>query len=164
MREPLVGFRPRPGPGDSGSVLVRNPPVADLCRWKRQGVSRHDSGIQLRAVGVVLPQPIQFGKYTLFERIGRGGMADVFKARVQGPAGFERIFVVKRILPHLSDDPTFTKMFIEEAKMSERLSHPNIVQVFELGAVENEYFISMEYVRGRDLAETMRTLWARIGP
>jgi serine/threonine protein kinase len=91
-------------------------------------------------------------------------MADVFKARVQGPAGFERIFVVKRILPHLSDDPTFTKMFIEEAKMSARLSHPNIVQVFELGAVDNEYFISMEYVRGRDLAETMRTLWARIGP
>jgi serine/threonine protein kinase len=91
-------------------------------------------------------------------------MADVFKARVQGPAGFERVFVVKRILPHLCDDPTFTKMFIEEAKMSARLSHPNIVQVFELGAVEQEYFISMEYVRGRDLAETMRTLWARIGP
>ncbi len=115
-------------------------------------------------MGVVLPQPIQFGKYMLFERIGRGGMADVFKARVQGPAGFERVFVVKRILPHLSDDPAFTRMFIEEAKMSARLNHPNIVQVFELGSVENEYFISMEYVRGRDLAETMRTLWARIGP
>jgi serine/threonine protein kinase len=115
-------------------------------------------------VGVVLPQPIQFGKYTLFERIGRGGMADVFKARVQGPAGFERIFVVKRILPHLSDDPTFNKMFVEEAKLSARLNHPNIVQVFELGSVEGEYFISMEHVRGRDLAETMRTLWARIGP
>src|SRR5581483_11305428 len=93
-----------------------------------------------RTVGVVLPQPIQFGKYTLFKRIGRGGMADVFKSRVQGPAGFERIFVVKRILPHLSDDPAFTKMFIEEAKMSARLSHPNIVQVFELGAVDTEYF------------------------
>jgi serine/threonine protein kinase len=115
-------------------------------------------------VGVVLPQPIQFGKYTLFERIGRGGMADVFKGRVQGPAGFERVFVVKRILPHLSDDPQFTRMFIEEAKMSARLNHPNIVQVFELGAVDKEYFIAMEYVRGRDLAETMRTLWARIGP
>ena len=115
-------------------------------------------------MGVVLPQPVQFGKYTLFERIGRGGMADVFKGRVQGPAGFERVFVVKRILPHLSDDPTFNQMFVEEAKLSARLNHPNIVQVFELGAVEDEYFISMEYVRGRDLAETMRTLWARIGP
>ncbi|HEY0715022.1 MAG TPA: serine/threonine-protein kinase, partial [Polyangia bacterium] len=115
-------------------------------------------------MGVVLPQPIQFGKYTLFERIGRGGMADVFKARVQGPAGFERVFVVKRILPHLSEEQQFTRMFIEEAKMSARLNHPNLVQVFELGAVDKEYFIAMEYVRGRDLAETMRTFWARVGP
>lgn len=115
-------------------------------------------------MGVVLPQPIQFGKYTLFERIGRGGMADVFKARIQGPAGFERVFVVKRILPHLCDDPQFVKMFIEEAKMSARLSHPNIVQVFELGNVDAEYFMAMEYMRGRDLADTMRTHWSRIGP
>ena len=111
-----------------------------------------------------LPEPIQFGKYTLFERIGRGGMAEVFKGRIQGPAGFERVFVVKRILPHLSDDATFIKMFVEEAKLSARLNHPNIVQVFELGAVEGEYFIAMEYVRGRDLAETMRAMWKRAGP
>jgi serine/threonine protein kinase len=91
-------------------------------------------------------------------------MADVFKARIQGPAGFERTFVVKRILPHLSDDPSFTKMFIDEAKIAAKLSHPNIVQVFELGSVDDEYFMSMEYVRGHDLAETMRTLWARVGP
>jgi len=91
-------------------------------------------------------------------------MADVFKARIQGPAGFERTFVVKRILPHLSDDEAFTKMFIDEAKIAAKLSHPNIVQVFELGSVDNEYFMSMEYVHGHDLAETMRTLWARIGP
>lgn len=115
-------------------------------------------------MGVALTQPIPFGKYTLFERIGRGGMADVFKARIQGPAGFERTFVVKRILPHLSDDPSFTKMFIDEAKIAAKLSHPNIIQVFELGAVDDEYFMSMEYVRGHDLAETMRTLWARVGP
>ena len=91
-------------------------------------------------------------------------MADVFKARMQGPGGFERIFVVKRILPHLSDDPTFTRMFVEEAKLAARLNHPNIVQVFELDSVDGEYFMSMEYVRGRDLAETMRTFWARVGP
>ena len=110
-----------------------------------------------------LQEPIQFGKYTLYERIGRGGMADVFKGRIQGPAGFERVFVVKRILPHLSDDPTFIKMFVDEAKMSARLNHPNIVQIFELGAVEGEYFISMEYVAGHDLAETMRAMWKRTG-
>jgi serine/threonine protein kinase len=115
-------------------------------------------------VAVQLPQPIQFGKYTLFERIGRGGMADVYKGRVSGPEGFERVFVIKRILPHLSDEPTFIKMFVEEAKLSARLSHPNIVQIFELGSVEGEYFISMEYVRGRDLAETMRAIWKTMPP
>jgi serine/threonine protein kinase len=115
-------------------------------------------------VAAQLPEPIQFGKYTLFERIGRGGMADVYKGRISGPAGFERVFVVKRILPHLSDDATFIKMFVDEAKMSARLAHPNIVQIFELGAVEGEYFISMEYVRGRDLADTMRAIWKTMGP
>ena len=111
-----------------------------------------------------LPEPIQFGKYTLFERIGRGGMAEVFKGRIQGPAGFERVFVVKRILPHLSDDTSFIKMFVEEAKLSARLNHPNIVHIFELGAVEGEYFISMEYIRGHDLSATMRAIWKALGP
>ena len=115
-------------------------------------------------MSVQLSEPIQFGKYTLFERIGRGGMADVYKGRVSGPQGFERTFVVKRILPHLSDDATFIKMFVEEAKLSARLAHPNIVQIFELGAVEGEYFISMEYIRGRDLSETMRAIWKTMGP
>ncbi len=90
-------------------------------------------------------------------------MADVFKGRIQGPEGFERVFVVKRILPHLSDDPAFIKMFVDEAKLSARLSHPNIVQIFELGAVEGEYFISMEHVSGHDLAETMRAIWKKTG-
>jgi len=115
-------------------------------------------------VATQLPEPIQFGKYTLFERIGRGGMAEVFKGRIQGPAGFERVFVVKRILPHLSDDASFIKMFVEEAKLSARLNHPNIVHIFELGAVEGEYFISMEYIRGHDLSATMRAIWKALGP
>ena len=114
--------------------------------------------------GAQLSEPIQFGKYSLFELIGRGGMAEVYKARIQGPQGFERTFVVKRILPHLSSDPTFIKMFVEEAKLSARLAHPNIVHIFELGAVDGEYFISMEYLRGHDLAETMRAIWKTLGP
>jgi serine/threonine protein kinase len=111
-----------------------------------------------------LTEPIQFGKYSLFELIGRGGMAEVYKGRIQGPAGFERTFVVKRILPHLSDDPNFIKMFVEEAKLSARLAHPNIVHIFELGAVDGEYFISMEYIKGHDLSETMRAIWKTMGP
>ena len=128
-----------------------------------RGSPRHFPSKVLPAA-IQLPEPIQFGKYTLFERIGRGGMAEVFKGRIQGPAGFERVFVVKRILPHLSDDASFIKMFVEEAKLSARLNHPNIVHIFELGAVEGEYFISMEYIRGHDLSETMRAIWKALGP
>lgn len=112
----------------------------------------------------VLPKPPSFGRYTLIERIGRGGMADVFKARVEGPAGFERTIVFKKILPHLANQPSFTKMFIEEAKLAAKLNHPNIVQVFELGAENNEYFMLMEYVQGKNIAEIIRALWAHRVP
>jgi serine/threonine protein kinase len=91
-------------------------------------------------------------------------MADVYKGRIKGPAGFERIFVVKRILPHLSEDPAFIRMFVEEAKLSARLNHPNIVQIFELGSVDGEYFIAMEYVHGQDLSATIRALWKSAAP
>jgi serine/threonine-protein kinase len=110
-----------------------------------------------------LPRPVRFGRYTLYERIGRGGMAEVFKGRIEGPGGFERVFVIKRILPALTADSRFVQMLIDEAKLSARLIHPNIVQIFELGAVDGEYFISMEHVPGHDLAETTRALWKRGG-
>jgi serine/threonine protein kinase len=100
--------------------------------------------------------PINFGKYLLVERLGRGGMAEVWKARIMGPAGFQRTMVVKRILPHLVEDPHFVQMFVSEARLSARLNHANIVHVFELGDVDGEYFLAMEYVRGRDLVNVMR--------
>ena len=118
----------------------------------------------VEALGEVLRQPIVIGAYTLFERFGRGVMADIFKARMRGTAGFERTVVIKRILPHLARDPSFTKMLVEEAKIAGKLSHPNIVQVLELGNLGNEHFVSMEYVCGHDLSATMRTLWERMGP
>src|SRR6478609_2185050 len=98
----------------------------------------------------------QFGKYTLVERLGRGGMADVWKARISGPAGFQRTLVVKRILPHLVEDEHFKQMFVAEARLSARLNHANIVQVFELGDVAGEFYLAMEYVRGRDLVNVVR--------
>ncbi|MCA1663141.1 MAG: protein kinase, partial [Myxococcales bacterium] len=91
----------------------------------------------------------QFGKYTLVERLGRGGMADVWKAKISGPGGFQRTLVIKRILPHLVEDEQFKSMFVAEARLSARLNHANIVQVFELGDVDGEFYLAMEYVRGR---------------
>src|SRR5580693_6930342 len=74
-----------------------------------------------------------FGRYRLLERLGQGGMAEVFKAKSYGVEGFEKILVIKRILPELARSPEFVEMFIHEAKLAVRLSHANIVQVFDLG-------------------------------
>jgi serine/threonine protein kinase len=92
-----------------------------------------------------------FGPYKLIDRVAVGGMAEVFKAKRTGVEGFEKVVAVKRILPHLSDNKEFVDMFVDEAKMVAGLTHPNIVQIFDLGKIETSYYIAMEYVHGRDL-------------
>ncbi len=95
--------------------------------------------------------PCPFGKYLLLRKIGAGGMAEVFKAKMSGECGFEKLVAIKRILPHLSDNPDFLSMFMEEARLAALLSHPNIVQVFDFGNVEGTYFLCMEYLLGSNL-------------
>ena len=100
-------------------------------------------------------------KYRLTQKIGSGGMAEVFRATGEGPEGFERAFVVKRILPRLSDAPEFVGMFVDEAKISARLLHPNIVQVFEFAYQDGGYYIVMEPVDGVDMGFLLRKLERR---
>jgi eukaryotic-like serine/threonine-protein kinase len=95
--------------------------------------------------------PVKFGKYLLLERINVGGMAEVFKAKTFGVAGFERILAIKRILPNLVEDDEFIKMFIDEARIAVQLNHTNIVQIYELGKHGDHYYIAMEYLGSRDL-------------
>ena len=92
-----------------------------------------------------------YGQYHLLDRMATGGMAEIFRAKRRGVEGFEKMVAVKRILPHLSDNKDFVDMFINEAKMVAGLSHPNIVQIFDLGKIENTYYIAMEYIEGLDL-------------
>jgi serine/threonine protein kinase len=99
----------------------------------------------------------RFGKYELVELLGHGGMAEVWRARLRGAAGFRRTVVVKRVLSHLVADAEFVALFVAEAKLSARLTHPNIVQVFELGEVDGDYYLAMEYLHGRDLASVMKS-------
>lgn len=95
------------------------------------------------------PQP--FGYYTLINRINVGGMAEVFKACYYQEDGKPAFAAIKRILPHLAQDHSFVEMFLSEATTSSRLQHPGIAQIIEQGEEEGEYFISMEYISGRDL-------------
>lgn len=97
-------------------------------------------------------EPEAFGRYALLEKIGQGGMAEVFRAKSYGVEGFEKVLVIKRILPKLAREPKFVEMFVREAKLSVRLSHANVVQVFDLGRVADAVFMAMEYVHGLDLA------------
>jgi serine/threonine-protein kinase len=96
------------------------------------------------------------GKYEIVQRLAVGGMAEVFLARMAGPAGFEKQLVVKRILPHLTDEPSFVAMFLSEARLAGRLNHPNVVQVFDFGEVNGSYYLVMEYIDGVSLRRLVR--------
>jgi len=94
--------------------------------------------------------PSKFGRYTLVERLATGGMAEVFKAKILSTHGFEKLLVIKRILPNLAADKTFVSMFIDEAKLTAQLIHPKIVQVSDFGEVDGQFFIALEFVDGFD--------------
>jgi len=98
-----------------------------------------------------------YGSYQLIKRLATGGMAQIYLARHKGPEGFEKLLVVKRILPHLAENADFVRMFLDEARIAARLNHPNIVQIFNLGAQDDTYFIAMEYIHGEDV----RRVWKR---
>jgi len=106
----------------------------------------------------------QFGPYLVYERLGVGGMATVHRALERGIEGFERIVALKRLLPHLAADATFIKSFVREAKLASLLNHVNIVQIFELGRVGTQYFISMEHIDGRDVRRILRHARKASGP
>ncbi|MCA9551518.1 MAG: serine/threonine protein kinase [Myxococcales bacterium] len=103
------------------------------------------------------PRPERFGRYILLDRINVGGMAEVFRGKMGGVEGFERMVALKRILPNIAADPDFVEMFVDEAKLAVQLQHANIAQIYELGKEHDAYFIAMEYVSGVDL----RTMWDR---
>ncbi len=99
------------------------------------------------------------GRFLLTRRLGVGGMAEVFLAEQDGSAGFKKTCVVKRMLPHLAEQPRFVEMFLREARIAARLQHANIVQIWDLGEVDGTYFIAMEYVDGLGLHQLARTAW-----
>ncbi len=99
-----------------------------------------------------------FGKYQLVERLAIGGMAEVFKARTQGMSGFERTVAIKRLHAHLSQDDDLVQMLVDEARLAVQLQHPNIGQVFDLGRVNGQTYIAMEYIPGVDMHRLVRRL------
>ncbi|MEC7946981.1 MAG: serine/threonine-protein kinase [Myxococcota bacterium] len=106
-------------------------------------------------------EPEQFGRYFLVDKVAVGGMAEVFKARIFREGGFQKLLVIKRILGHLGGNEEFVDMFIDEAKISVELQHPNIVQVYDFGKIGGNYFIAMECIEGKDIKGLLRKLAER---
>jgi serine/threonine-protein kinase len=105
--------------------------------------------------------PRQLGKYTLVRRLATGGMAELFLAIQRSLGGFEKLIVIKRILPAMNQDRGFIEMLLHEARIAATLSHPNLVQVFDVGMVDGAYFIAMEHVHGEDLRAIVRAMKRR---
>ncbi|MBN2693685.1 serine/threonine protein kinase [bacterium] len=93
----------------------------------------------------------QLGKYYLLDLIATGGMAEIWLAKQVGAKGFEKLVVIKKILPSLVKDKEFIQMFFDEANIASQLNHPNVVQIYDLEATDNNYYIAMEYIFGEDL-------------
>jgi serine/threonine-protein kinase len=103
-------------------------------------------------------QPPQFGKYRLVRRLAVGGMAELFLAKALSLHSFEKLVVVKRILPQFADNEDFIDMFLDEARLAAQLRHPNIVQVYDIGEDQGSQFFTMEYIHGQDLRRLGRNL------
>ena len=110
------------------------------------------------------PPSSEFGQYTLLERIAVGGMAEVWKARMKGVEGFQKTVAIKKILPHLTDSSDFVTMFIDEAKLAAQLNHNNIIHIYDLGKIGDDYFIAMEFVDGKDLRSILNSARAENRP
>lgn len=106
--------------------------------------------------GAAIKKDARLGRYELLARLATGGMGEIFLARLSGAEGFEKLYVVKRILAHLADDARFRQMLIAEARIASKMSHPNICQVFELGETDGQLYIVMEYLEGVSLLPLLR--------
>ncbi|ADO69034.1 serine/threonine-protein kinase [Stigmatella aurantiaca] len=106
----------------------------------------------------------RIGRYEVVTPLGTGGMAQVLVARARGPEGLGRLVALKRILPHLSADPSIVGQFLDEARIGLRLAHPNLVTVYDIGEAQGAYYIAMELVRGIDLDRLLRAVEAPLPP
>src|SRR3954469_22265662 len=150
------GSEPRTGSSEACSASSSGGRTAtSAARTPSASVSKPPSGEPPRRTTAEIGS---IGRHRLLGRIGEGGMAEVYRAVMTGPEGFERELVLKRILPRLSESGDFKTMFVREAKICGQMLHPNIIQIYEFGQADGGYFIAMESVQGVTLREALTTL------
>ena len=101
----------------------------------------------------------RLGSFEIVRRLARGGMAEIFLARTSGPSGFEKLVVLKKILPKYAGKPKFVQLFLDEARLAATLDHPHIAQVYDIGMSDGSYFFTMEYLHGQDMRAILHRTW-----
>jgi TonB family protein len=163
---------PRPQPVPPPQAVRPEPSPAETVRVAIPTLERMPISQPVFPAAVPPPPPeeeepadgIKFGQYVLLEKIATGGMAEVWKARMKGVEGFQKIVAIKKILPHLSDNQDFIEMFVDEAKLAAQLNHNNIIHIYDLGKIQSSYYIAMEYIDGYDLKNILRRAQERDQP
>ena len=147
-------------------ALAKPRPTKESASAARLAAPKESFATQKISVQPSFRQPTssEFGQYTLLERIAVGGMAEVWKARMKGVEGFQKTVAIKKILSHLTDSSDFVTMFIDEAKLAAQLNHNNIIHIYDLGKIDDDYFIAMEFVDGKDLRSILNTARAESRP
>jgi hypothetical protein len=161
-----LSLRPRPSDDDDVDADADERRTSVAARPDQAGGSSTGSAtmpavtttsVNIPPGGVGMP----LGRYVLLDRIGEGGMAEVFTAVSFGSGGFRRSFVVKRLRPEMATNPVAVAHFIDEANLASTLVHPNIVPVFDFGEMGGQYFLAQEYIVGRDLGRLTRRMVER---
>ncbi|HEY0706250.1 MAG TPA: serine/threonine-protein kinase, partial [Polyangia bacterium] len=139
-----------PAPSSPGPPVDRTPGPT--------GTGRAIPAVGLHATIATPSSPItvRLGRYQIVERIATGGMAEVYLAVHGELAGFRTPVVLKKVLPHLANNPQFIDMFLDEARIASMLDHPNVVRIYEVGRSGSEYFLAMELVQGKSLSALLR--------
>jgi hypothetical protein len=156
----LRGSRHRPR--EESERLGHEVPAALIGPGLGAGESRPPAGVD-QPTQILSGQAQVFGRYTLIERIGEGGMSELFTAVLTGAEGFHRLYVVKRLKPDVARNKAAVDQFIDEAKLGSRLVHSNIVPVFDFGKVGSGYFLAQEYIAGRNLGQIVERHEERLG-
>ena len=139
-------YERRPGSRLEHAIPAREPRIYTRLRYTNL----------VPALGESEPRPPKLGRYELITRIGQGGMAEVQLALQRGPAGFEKLVVVKLVHENLASQKPFVDMLLDEARVAALVKHPNVVDIYDLGEVEGRYFIAMEYLEGEPLLAVLR--------
>src|SRR5580658_5515960 len=129
-----------------------------MCRESEHGTGPvFASSDMLGFVGELQPmEPRLLGRYAIYDKIASGGMATVHLGRMLGAVGFARTVAIKRLHPQYAEDPEFVSMFLDEARLVARISHPNVVPTLDVVNTDGELIIVMEYIRGESLARLIR--------